>query len=463
VKTGGRLDPTPWARAWERIDADFDGHLEEIQRFLRRPTVSASDDDMLAGAADVAALIEGAGGSAEIVSTPGHPAVLGRIEGDGPRLLRYGMYDVQPADEPGWTSPPFAAAPAEVTCADSSVVARGAANSKGALAAFLLAVASARRVSDLPVGMVLLVDGEEELGSPHLPEVISARRDELAAETAFDLDLTADRRGVAEVYLGCKGIVSFVLSCSGGEWGGPVGRALHSSEGPVISSPAWSLVRALAALVEGALDGLPAGPVPAEDEQLLDALARDFDPDAHLEEAGALAYRGPKDARSILKALMYEPAVNLNGISSGSLTGKTILPHEARAVLDVRVPYGTGIERLITGLERSVARSAPEVRVEEVQVCPPARTTVGSPVARAMVESQRDVGPPPRVWPSAPWWAPFYLFEGELGIPFASGGAGHAGGAHAADEYATIRGLREHMRQSVAFLHRFAQAAGGAR
>src|SRR5918995_4096846 len=282
MKSGGRLDPTPWARAGERIDADFDGPLEGIQRFLRRPTVSASDDDMLAGAADVAALIEGAGGSAEIVSTPGHPAVLGRIEGDGPRLLRYGMYDVQPADEPGWTSPPFAALTAEVPGAGPSVVARGAANSKGALAAFLLAVASARRVSDLPAEIVLLIDGEEELGSPHLPEVISARRDELAAETAFDLDLTADRRGVAEVYLGCKGIVSFVLSCSGGEWGGPVGRALHSSEGVVISSPAWSLVRVLTALEDAAgrnaLDGLVSASVPPEDEELLDALARAFDP-----------------------------------------------------------------------------------------------------------------------------------------------------------------------------------------
>jgi acetylornithine deacetylase/succinyl-diaminopimelate desuccinylase-like protein len=198
VKTGGHLYPTPWIRAWERIDADFDGHLEEIRRFLRCPTVSASGDDMLAGAERVAALIDGAGGKAEIVATAGHPAVLGHIGGDGPKLLRYGMYDVQPADEPGWSSPPFAAATTDIPGAGPSVVARGAANSKGALSAFLLAVASARRVSDLPVEIVLLVDGEEELGSPHLPGVMSARREELAAEAAFDLDLTADRGGVAE-------------------------------------------------------------------------------------------------------------------------------------------------------------------------------------------------------------------------------------------------------------------------
>src|SRR5918997_2886243 len=329
----GEPHPAPWIGAWEQIDRDFDDHLEEIRTFLKCPTVSASDDDMLAGAEFVADMIEGAGGSAEIVPTAGHPAVLGRIEGDGPRLLRYGMYDVQPDDEPGWSSPPFAALTAEVPGAGPSVIARGAANSKGALASFLLAAASARKVSDHPAEIVLLVDGEEELGSPHLPGVMEARRDDLAAGAAFDLDLGADRGDVAEVYLGCKGILSLVLSCSGGEWGGPVGRALHSSEGPVISSPAWSLVRALAALSEesnrGALDGLPAGTFPAEDERLLDALARGFDPDAHLEEAGALAYSGPKDARSILKALMYDPVVNLNGISSGSLTGKTILPHEA--------------------------------------------------------------------------------------------------------------------------------------
>ena len=229
-------NPAPWTRAWEQIDDDFDDHLEEIRNFLRLPTVSASEDDMLAGAEYVAALIEGAGGSAEIIPTSGHPAVLGRIEGEGPRLLRYGMYDVQPADEPGWSSPPFAALTTDVPGAGSSIVARGAANSKGSLASFLLALASARRVSDLPAEIVLLVDGEEELGSPSLPGVMSARRTDLMAEAAFDMDLTADRRDVAEVYLGCKGILSFVLSCSGGEWGGPIreGAPLQRGGGDLI-------------------------------------------------------------------------------------------------------------------------------------------------------------------------------------------------------------------------------------
>jgi acetylornithine deacetylase/succinyl-diaminopimelate desuccinylase-like protein len=463
VAAGARPSQAPWARAWEQIDVDFDKHLDTIRRFLQCRTVSASDDDMVAGAEFVAALIEGAGGTAEVVPTSGHPAVLGRIGGDGPTLLRYGMYDVQPADEPGWSSPPFAAVTADVYGAGPSIVARGAANSKGSLASFLLALASARRVSDLPASVLFLVDGEEELGSPNLPHVMSDRRAELTASAAFDMDLTADSRGVSEIYLGCKGIVSFMLGCSGGEWGGPVDRALHSSEGAVIASPAWSLSRALTALDDAAgrkaIDGLGPSTVPPEDEELLDALTRDFDPASHLEESNALAYKGPDDARSLLTALMYEPVLNLNGLTAGSIAGKTIVPHAARAALDLRIPYGTDADSVVAGIERIVAAASPEVVVDGVQLCPPSRTTSSSPVARAMVESQRDVGPRPQVWPSAPWWAPFYLFEQVLDLPFASGGVGHAARAHAADEYATIAGLRAHMRQSIAFLHRFARAA----
>lgn len=457
----------PLSRAFEQIDADFDAHVAAIRDFLRLPTVSADSSDMRAGAEATAALIEGAGGDAEIVETPGHPVVLGRIDAPGPRLLRYGMYDVQPADEDGWTSAPFGAEVVNVPGVGECIVARGAANSKASLAAFLLALTSAFKVGDLTTGVTLLVDGEEELGSPHLPSIVDRHRDELEADAAFDMDLTADRAGAGDVHLGCKGIISFRLTCSGGEWGGPVDRALHSSGGAVVASPAWALVRALAAL--GASNdpaltqGPDATPVPPEDRSLVDALVGGFDVEDYLAEVGALAYKMPDDPRSILSALLYARVLNLNGIRTGHSEGKTIVPHEGVAALDLRIPYGADVEEAIAAVKRTVARAAPEVSVEACGICPPARTPHSSPVARAMIASQADVGPPARVWPSAPWWAPFYLFEQALEVPFVHGGAGHSCGAHAANEYASLEGLRLHMRHSLAFVHRFAQESSGER
>ena len=454
-------------RAFEQVDADFEAHVATIRDFLRLPTVSADSSDMQAGAEATAALIEGAGGVAEIVETPGHPCVLGRIDAPGPRLLRYGMYDVQPADEDGWSSAPFGAELVDVQGVGECIVARGAANSKACLAAFLLALTSAFKVGDLTTGVTLLVDGEEELGSPHLPSIVTKRKSELQADAAFDMDLTADRAGAGDVHLGCKGIVSFRLTCSGGPWGGPVGTALHSSGGAVVASPAWALVRALSALAdseEPALDeGLEAAVIPREDRALIDALIPHFDIEDYLAEAGALAYKVPRDAKSILTALMYARVLNLNGIRTGHAEGKTIVPHEAVAALDLRIPYGADVDSVIAAVKHTVARAAPEVLVEACGVCPPARTLHSSPVARAMIESQADVGPAARVWPSAPWWAPFYLFEQVLEVPFVHGGAGHSCGAHAAIEYASLEGLRLHMRHSLTFLHRFAQESSGER
>ena len=450
-------------RVHVQIDADFDDHLESIRSYLRQPSVSGTGQGILQGAEATASLIEAAGGQAEIVKTPGHPAVLGRIEGAGPRLVRYGMYDVQPAEEPDWTSPPFAAEIRDLPRVGRSVVARGAANSKGCLAAFFLAVKSATKVSDLPVSIALLIDGEEELGSPNLPRVVDERRADLVADAAFDLDLGADTSGVPDVYLGCKGIISVLLACRGGDWGGPAERALHSSQGVVVASPAWSLVRALGALVNQdespRVAGLAPPPISDEDQELVDALAARIDMNEQLREAGARRYKKDVDARALIRALLYEPAVNLNGVATGyPAGGKTIIPHEARAVLDIRVPYGCDIDAICNGVKEAVATAAPEaeVDVKPFEVCPPSKTSPSSPVARALVQSHVDAGRPARVWPGAPWWAPYYLFEQKLELPFAVGGAGHSARAHAADEYATVAGLREHMHQSITFLHRFA-------
>jgi acetylornithine deacetylase/succinyl-diaminopimelate desuccinylase-like protein len=456
-----RTPPAEVRRAWDRIQEDFESHLETIRSYLRRPSVSAEGIGIDNCAEATAELIEMAGGSAEVIATEGHPIVMGRIEGPGPRLLRYGMYDVQPADEPDWTSPPFEAAVRDLPGLGPCVVARGSANSKGCFAAFLCAVASAKKNGDLPVSLTFVVDGEEELGSPSLPGFFESHRDELACDAAFDLDLTADQAGVAWVTLGCKGIVSLRLTCRGGDWGGPPERALHSSSGVLVASPAWSLVKALSSLVDANEDpmvpGLTPPNVPPEDEPLVQALAERIDANDFMAETETRRLKSDADAKEVVRSLLYKPAININGLESGYIGGsKTIIPHEASAIVDIRVPYGLGLEEVAEAARDAIHDVAPEVSVEVFELCPASRTSSTSHVAKAMVASHTGMGAEPLVWPVAPWWAPLHLFEQELEVPFASGGAGHSGRAHAADEFATVAGLRQHMEQSVGFLWHYA-------
>src|ERR671922_302819 len=156
------------------------------------------------------------------------------------------MYGVRPAEEPGWTSPPFAAEIRDLDGVGPAVVARGSANSKGCLAAFFLAVEVLRELDAMPaLTVTLLVEGEEELGSPNLPAAVHARATELVAEA--------------------------------GDWGGPA-IDLHSSEQAWIASPVWALVHALATLTDEderiRVDGLDGGQRPSDgDARLLAELA----------------------------------------------------------------------------------------------------------------------------------------------------------------------------------------------
>lgn len=451
-------------RAWAQVDENFDKHLGVIAAYLRQPSVSGTGEGIDACAGMTADLIEFAGGSARVVPTDGHPAVVGKVDGPGPSLLRYGMYDVQPAEETTWTSPPFAAETRNLPGVGPSIVARGAANSKGCFAAFACALASAREVADLPASVSFIGDGEEEIGSPNLPGVLAAHRDYFAADAAFDLDLAADKSGVPWVTLGCKGIVSLKLVARGGDWGGPIDRALHSSFGVAVASPAWALVKALAALVDAdespTVPGLSAATPAPEDEALIEELVSRVTA-SDLMGSDVRGLKGSGDPRALVNAILYEPAINLNGIEAGYVSGgKTIIPHEAHAVVDIRVPYGLDLEDIAGAARQKIAEVAPEVEVEVYELCPSTKTSATTPVARAMIDSHADAGTPALVWPLAPWWAPLYLFEEVLQVPFAAGGAGHSGRPHAADEYAVIEGLREHMRQSLAFIWRCADEMG---
>ena len=294
--------------------------------------MSATGEGIRDVAAATGAWIEGAGGSFELVETPGHPLVVGELTGPAgaPWLLRYGMYDVQPAQEPDWSSPPFAAEVRDLPGVGAAVVARGSANSKSCLACFFLAVEILRELDAMPVTVALMIEGEEELGSPHLADAVRSRAGDLAAEGAFDLDLTAGLDGQPALILGCKGLCDLSLVVEAGDWGGPA-IDLHSSEQAWIASPVWALVQALATLTgpdeEIRVAGLDGGPGPGDgDRRLLAELAAGFDPTEHLREARAARYRLDGGPAELLEALLFRPTMNISGLSAGYVGpgGKTI-------------------------------------------------------------------------------------------------------------------------------------------
>lgn len=442
----------------------FDGYLERIRDLCRLPSVSATGQGIRETADAVAALIREAGGSVELVETPGHPVILGQVAGpaNAPRLTRYGMYDVQPAEEDTWSVPPFAAEIVELPAIGPSVVGRGIANSKGSLAAFFCALEVLRDTGGVPVGITFVVEGEEELGSPHLAEVVRARSADLTSDAGVDFDMYGDSAGGADLILGCKGLLSLELVCQSGEWGGPA-RPLHSSEAAWIASPAWALAQALSSLVDEAheprVPGLVGAGPAAADRALLAELSDGFDPAEHLREAGAARYRLEGDAATLLEALIFRPTINIDGLEAGYTGpgGKTIVPDRARAVLDVRLVPDLEPEGAAELIRRHLdAAGFGFVEIRMLDSYPWGKADPSSVVARAMRVSYERMGRRPLPYPMSPWCAPFYVFDRILQMPWVSGGLGYSGGAHGPDEFATVDGLKEHILGVAHFLLAFA-------
>lgn len=455
-----------------RLDETFDRHLARVRAYVRQPSISGEGVGMAEMARLVRDDLAALGAEAEIVPTPGWPVVVGRLDAGRPRtLLVYGMYDVQPVEGEHWLVPPFEGAVVDLPEVGPSVVARGVSNTKGPLAGFLSVLETIREVEGAPpVNLVFVVEGEEELGSRHLPGVITAWRERLRADATYFPAYGQQRTGKAVLHLGVKGILYFEIAARGGAWGGPQTRGVHGSNAVWIASPAWRLLHALATMVGPderiLIDGFTDDVVPPspEEEELLQRLAETFDPAHALWQADAQRFKDDLQGVALLRRYLYEPQLNIDGIWGG-YTGpgtKTLLPHEVRAKMDVRLVPDMEPDRVKARLLahlQAIGRGDLEVRFEEGY--PPAGTSVRAPVVQALIRALRSLGYEPEVWPRLAGSAPFYLFTRVLGQPFAMGGLGHGGRAHSPNEYATVEGMRLFARSVARFLEEFARMAGG--
>jgi len=363
------------------------------------------------------------------------------------------MYDVKQVDPTEWSSPPWDAALVDKPGLGKIVVGRGAVNQKGPQAAVLAALHAIRGSGrKLPVNLVLVAEGEEEIGSPHFAQVVRRSEVQRALSKALGVFMpsaTQGLDGVVSISLGAKGIIELELTASGERWGRGPRQDIHSSNKARVDSPAWHLVQALATLVEPdgnepAIDGLAdkARPISDAERAMVSEGAK------RMSEANAKKLLSVQHwARNAswteaLERLVSRPTVNIEGLVGGYTGpgGKTILPHKASAKLDLRlVPDMTAPEALAALKKHLAKRGFGDIEVKMTGGYDPTSTPADAKLITAQKTVYKRFGVDPILWPRNAGSWPGYVFTGApLHLPAGHFGLGHGSGAHAPDEYYVI-------------------------
>jgi acetylornithine deacetylase/succinyl-diaminopimelate desuccinylase-like protein len=428
--------------------------VQRLQEWVRQPSIAAENRGMTEGCEMMMRLARDAGfQSVTRLPTDGQPAVFATLDAGAPRTVGlYFMYDVKQVDPAEWSSPPWDAALVDKPGFGKVVMGRGAVNQKGPEAALLAALHAIRGAGKkVPVNLVLVAEGEEEIGSPHFRQVIA--RPEVSAALkrctgVFMPSASQDPDGGVTVSLGAKGVVELELVSSGAKWGRGPKKDVHSSNRARLDSPAFHLVQALNTLVtadgDPAIDGFAdaARPASPAERAMLDAAATRLSESTAKRMLSTDRWAHDLPWRASLERFLFTPTVNIEGLVAGYTGpgGKTVLPHRAVAKLDLRLVPDMTYDGAIAALKAHLAkRGFGDVEVNPSGGYDPTTTAADAAVIRAELAVYRRGGLDPILWPRNAGSYPGYVFTGEpLKLPAAHFGLGHGSGAHAPDEYYVI-------------------------
>lgn len=378
------------------IDDNLGRFRSELYDFLRIPSISAQsehDDDTLRTAQWFASRLTDAGLEAEVLETPGHPIVVGEWRGagsDAPTVLIYGHYDVQPPDPLElWSSPPF-----EPTERDGRIYARGSADDKGQLYMHVKALeAFFATGTALPVNVIVLAEGEEEVGSPNLVPFVEQNRDRLACDVVLISDTGMFAEGLPSMPFSLRGLAYFEIHVHGAR------SDLHSGEfGGAVRNPGNALGQIIASFHDAdgriAIEGFYDDVVEWDDETRRQIAALPHTDEAFADELEVPALTG-ESGFGTLERIWIRPTCDINGILCG-YTGegaKTVLPNHAMAKVSFRLVADQSPERVKALLEAHIEAVRPAgvtVEIVELHGGRPWKATVSGPAFEAASEALEE-------------------------------------------------------------------------
>jgi acetylornithine deacetylase/succinyl-diaminopimelate desuccinylase-like protein len=420
---------------FDHVEQNRAAFLERLFAYLRMPSISAHGVGIGEVAAFLVERLNALGMNARTITTAGWPLVYGRRnDAPGkPTVLFYGHYDVQPPDPlEAWVTPPF-----EPTLRNGRIYARGAGDNKGQHFAQLLAIEStlARR-GTLPCNVVVLLEGEEEVGSPHIADFVREHQELLDVDLVITADGPMHVSGRPTIDFGVRGVASFELHARGAN------SDLHSGNwGGVAPNPIWSLVHLLSTMknaqgeitIEGFYDNVQ--PPTELERQALAEMPIDVAQvmaDLELSQLDAPAERG------FFERLSLWPTLTINGFHGGygGPGSKTVLPHEAFVKCDIRLVADQSVDEIYAKVARHVERYGPGVRFVPQKGMEPSKTPLDHPFTAVLREAVAlGQGQAPLMVPAMGGSLPEYVWTKILGVPaFVIPYANHDEANHAPNE-----------------------------
>jgi acetylornithine deacetylase/succinyl-diaminopimelate desuccinylase-like protein len=435
-----------------QVGAQHDATVKMLQDWIALPSIAAENRNYPQGPEYMAKLARDAGFQrVEVVPTAGKSGVFATLDtGAKTWLAIYFMYDVKQFDPAEWSSPPLEARIVDRPGVGKVMIGRGATNSKGPEMACLAALHAFKGANvKLPVNLVLICEGEEEIGSPNFREIVFKPEVEAALKKCVGIIIPLGNQeldGSVQLNLGAKGIVELELVSSGEKWGRGPRLDVHSSLAAQIDSPAWHLVQALNTLVKAdghtpAVEGFfdKVRPLsPAQRKILEDAIPKKNEAATKKALSTDRWIEGESWHDSLVR-LVSQPTINIEGLVGGYTGpgGKTILPHRAVAKIDMRlVPDMTAKETLELLKTHLRKKGFGDIEVNMTGGYDPTETPADSKLVQAMVATYRKAGIEPLLWPRLAGSWPGNTFTGApLKLAAGQYGLGHGAGAHAPDEY----------------------------